>query len=1606
MEFGLGLVLSLTDNASERLESVISTLDRLQNTSRSTHDGIQSLATAFSSLSHVGAELSATITAPIGAFMRTITTMGVARAAFVENMDLAFTALMADAKSASEYLAKLMNFAKTTPYTYESITEAAQVLLTYGMQENVILDETNGKFSGILQALGDWAGATGKGQQGLIEVAEVLGRISSEGKVSGIRLLQLQRRGINATRIIGNMYNVAESGANELIKSMDSSQFIQDLVKGIEEGTDGINGATGKFADSMSKYKQTWMGAKDTFVSSLKNAGLQLMGEYIDEMGVTRYKFLETLTESLNSVSKAIKMIPSILQPIMDLIQTSIKRGSQMILNIATAWSKLSDKTKKGLSVILSILTLMGPVLLIIGKAGGGILRLVRNLNISLFRLLPTFSKLAFAIGLLYLTWRSDFLGIRTNVTAFCEGVKKSFETAQKGVNGSVEDLKVVLAGLDKNDFFDGLTWGIMSVMILMRALSEGWSNYTLSEDTFLKAKELGILPLIEAIFDLKYRFENFIIGFKKGWKKAHQEIQEFVKGLKIKLKGTIFEQALEKLTEFLQALSGNDAESWQKLGEFFGEFAYKALIVGTALFFVYKMFKLVIGVVSVLLTLIKGVVTVFSGIIKFFNTIVTIITTVASSIGHIISDVIGFFQLVAENGLAETMSGLFGGVATTIAGISSIVVGAIIAISSFIDMLINGFSWLKEALMVVGITLAAIGAVILGVPVAIAAAIAAAVAAVATAVVLVVQYWDELVQFFSDTWTAITTALEPVGEFFGKMWDSIVSGITTIIQPAWNSLVSMWNDLVETVTFCKDKIVEFAEHIWETLQETWDNIMSYIQPLIDDFNSLMETLKEFIDFISTNWVEGMKIIGEFFVNLWNFIEPFVSLIWNAFVGLWSSIFNTVYPILSALWNAICGIFMSIFDSVVTILSGIWDFIVSIFNATVDYVLGIIQGGWQFISNIFQAIMDLIMGKPQEAFEHLKSALGGLLNVITAPFKALWKVIKGAFQAVWKVVEGIVKAIVGVGKNIVSGLIQGVQAAWNGVVTFFSNIFNGIINFIKGIFGIHSPSSVFAEIGNFLIQGLLNGIKAVWGMITSFFSTVLNGLKDFIVGIFNGIKNMIVNIWNAIYSFFSTIVNGIWNIITSVFNAIKDTITKIVKCIWSVISSIFNSIKNTISTIVNGVWTIIRKIFNSIKSTIESVINAIKTTITNVWDKISETISNVVNGISETIGNTWEGIKKTVSDTVDGISKTLSNTWDTISSSVTLAWDGIKKAMSDAWDGIKGVFDGVGKFFGDVVDAVKKPFKSIADWFSNTFEKAWSGIKTVFTSGGKVFEGIKDAIFNEFKKVVNGIIDGINWVVAQPFNAINGAFSGLRNLNLFGLGKPFGWLPEISVPEIPKLAEGGVLKKGQTGYLEGDGDEAVVPLQKNTEWIDTLATMLDSKLRKVSGGNTLIPTTYLTTNNTNNGSNSVLTLVNNNAENNTLNRAYNTEEVYYNDITYNTDNSQDNYYNTNDYSTRNIQYLTNNNNQEYLTTTTNNKNDYSTRNIQYLTKNTNQEYLTTSTDNNKEEHNTYDYSVTFAMGAIQFNVQNASMQDAQKFAEEIMEIIKRKQELQKMLHYS
>lgn len=188
---------------------------------------------------------------------------------------------------------------------------------------------------------------------------------------------------------------------------------------------------------------------------------------------------------------------------------------------------------------------------------------------------------------------------------------------------------------------------------------------------------------------------------------------------------------------------------------------------------------------------------------------------------------------------------------------------------------------------------------------------------------------------------------------------------------------------------------------------------------------------------------------------------------------------------------------------------------------------------------------------------------------------------------------------------------------------------------------------------------------------------------------------------------------------------------------------------------------------------------------------------------------------------VAGLAALIIANWDTVKGWLAVFWKWLKDGFSAAWDFITGVWEGVSNFFKGVWDGIKNAFGAVADWFKNTFSKAWEAVKNVFSAGGRIFNGIKDGISSVFKTVVNGIIGGMNTVIKVPFDAINSALDGIRNISIAGQN-PFGWLPSIGVPQIPMLAKGGIVSSPTLAMIgEGRESEAVIPLSKLDDMLNS-----------------------------------------------------------------------------------------------------------------------------------------------------------------------------------------
>lgn len=181
--------------------------------------------------------------------------------------------------------------------------------------------------------------------------------------------------------------------------------------------------------------------------------------------------------------------------------------------------------------------------------------------------------------------------------------------------------------------------------------------------------------------------------------------------------------------------------------------------------------------------------------------------------------------------------------VAKAIAGIGSIVAGATLSVTNFFSMWKKGFSWLKEALMVLGIALTAVGAVILGVSAAPAAIVAAVVAAASTAAIVIHDNWDAIKEWASE-----------IPDFFGEKFESAKDSIEEAFRPLTSWFHDKWASIKNIFKDVKKFFKSGFEDAAKAVKGAFSGIGKFFK---DTAKDIFEPIKKAVNGIISgiNWV-------------------------------------------------------------------------------------------------------------------------------------------------------------------------------------------------------------------------------------------------------------------------------------------------------------------------------------------------------------------------------------------------------------------------------------------------------------------------------------------------------------------------------------------------------------------------------------------------------------------------------------------------------------------------------------------------------------------------------------------------------------------------------
>lgn len=374
----------------------------------------------------------------------------------------------------------------------------------------------------------------------------------------------------------------------------------------------------------------------------------------------------------------------------------------------------------------------------------------------------------------------------------------------------------------------------------------------------------------------------------------------------------------------------------------------------------------------------------------------------------------------------------------------------------------------------------------------------------------------------------------------------------------------------------------------------------------------------------------------------------------------------------------------------------------------------------------------------------------------------------------------------------IAGIILGIAAAYQ-VVSTALTIYNGIKTAYTTITTIATAAQTAFAAANLAALGPILLVVAAIAVVIAIIVVCIKYWDEIKAAVINAadiiwskikwmaeeVGKFFKNLWKSV----TDTAKSIWKNVSEFFINLWNDVSNAVSGMWTSVTTWFTNMKNSVVEKVTAIWTTVKEKFEAIKTAITDKVKEAKEVVVNKFTEIKTNITNKVTEAKTAVVNKFNEIKNGIKEKVDSAKETVSNVFTniktTMSNTLTSAKNTVVNIFNSIKDSIKDKIDGA-------KDAVKSAIDSIKDFFN--FEWKWPKIK-----------------LPHFK--VSGSINPVDWFT-----------QGVPKLSV-------SWYAHGGVFDKPTLFNYG----GNVGGLGEAGAEAIVPLEKNTEWLDRIAERLSEK---------------------------------------------------------------------------------------------------------------------------------------------------------------------------------
>lgn len=662
-----------------------------------------------------------------------------------------------------------------------------------------------------------------------------------------------------------------------------------------------------------------------------------------------------------------------------------------------------------------------------------------------------------------------------------------------------------------------------------------------------------------------------------------------------------------------------------------------------------------------------------------------------------------------------------------------------------------------------------------------------------------------------------ILDAWDTTGQKVMDAWEYALGEIKGLIGAIGKSLNEVWNNgsgqaLFEQIFMWLANILNIIGDIAKAFRLAWEDNgrgTALIQSIFDMFTKILGLLNEIAVSFRNAFNDGVGV-----AIAANILEIFTN------------IFNTIGNIADRLriaWEA-NNTGQKIFEAILGIINDILSHINSATKATAEWAKTLdFTPLLNSIETLLQAIRPLAdnIGSGLEWFYKnvllplgkftIEKIIPDFINILAKAIEVIDKIINAAKPALKWLWDNFLKPIAKWTGGVADKALKAIADALDGIGKFIDAHQEGLSNLLTFMIGFVGALKVLSFIGT--VVEVLSGIFT--------FLSSIGGLSGLLAAVGEAIGAIVAVLGGPITIAIAAAI-GAGVLLWKNWDTVKEKATELGKWLgekWDDIKKATSEAWDNVKKATSDKWTEIKK---SVSDTTSKAVDNVKTN----WDTMMKNTSQAWNDIKKDTSKSWENLKSTISDKASGAWQTVQGKWSDISSATSSAWSGIKSTTSYAWDNVSSkvsnaaqtAVSNVASHWETLKSISRQAFDKVGSWASGIGDTIGRGLRSGVYAVQRGAAAIGNGIVGVIGKAVNGVIDGINWVLSKVNSGHRlSRWSVPQYAN--GTTSHGGGLALVNDAQGENYQEAYRLPNGQTGLFPRQRN-MLVNLPKGTQVLD------------------------------------------------------------------------------------------------------------------------------------------------------------------------------------------